>query len=597
MEKPIPNSFNNKPVFFHIPKNAGTYIFNRLFVYSLVFNQFCDKKYNRRIDVFKGSDIAYRIICIDREDVCNQSDKIRKFSDRVFEINFKDCTKELLEGIYVFAIVVSDIAFSCYEEEFFKLFPKDQSFYKFISFREPFNRAKSIYNYSQSERSSHEKIHNVFEGLSFEEYICSKKFEESWLVKKILGLDDEHDVTQVEFNKACELLQDFDIFDVQESESAIEQIIKKTYKITKYDDQDVYNIWPDVKNEAKKEKTLTLEELNKDCQDIFLEKSFWDKKIYDKYTKQDSLKKTKVINCFYDGSTSGFGDFLRGSLNLYGHCLSQGLDFDIDISCHRIRKFFKPRKYSGCRYFNIHDCQKAANQNTHFLHASKAQFDGLLKEEPIPTKKFAFTNFHPCLLAGDIINYLNKMPPIPRRIRNWFKNNLNFSDNIKQAVETELERKGLKEGEFDVLHFRIGDTESYSENFEKSNLSPRYEQCYNICKEHFEKNQKPIVVLSDSNDFKEFLQNQRNKNLNIFHLKSSHTQNQPADFEGYIDYDDENLFYNVFDMAILSCANQVESYTIYYHGSGFAYWVCKIHDVPIKLKILTNEGFPEKHKT
>ena len=58
---------------------------------------------------------------------------------------------------------------------------------------------------------------------------------------------------------------------------------------------------------------------------------------------KETNEKPKLVNCFYDGAISGFGDFLRGSIHLYQRCKSHNLDFDIDIKNHPINEFISSK--------------------------------------------------------------------------------------------------------------------------------------------------------------------------------------------------------------------------------------------------------------
>ena len=49
------------PVFFHIPKNAGTYVYNAS--YWTISNNLLNSEKPWSLEVFKNNQIAYRIIC------------------------------------------------------------------------------------------------------------------------------------------------------------------------------------------------------------------------------------------------------------------------------------------------------------------------------------------------------------------------------------------------------------------------------------------------------------------------------------------------------------------------------------------------------
>ncbi len=580
------NGLRKLPVFFHIPKNAGTFILNRIFAYSIAFNK-GNQLYNRRVHVLKDGHIAYRIIVIDNDNLCEQNNKFKKESDRVFEIEFEDVDKKIFDSLYIFSVVVCDISFSSYKADLSLLLPEDIFLYKFISFREPFSRALSLYNYSKEKKSSHEEIHGAFSDLSLEEYISSDNIQDSWLIKRMLNLPDKHNVTQADFNSVCDLLDDFHVINYKRSSELIEDFFYNHCDLKAKDNKEILNLWASHYNSTDEIKKSRLEDLPKESRDIFNDKTFWDKKLYDKYTKKENKNaRGKIVNCFYDGSTSGLGDFLRGSVHLYNHCMSKKIDFDVDMSHHPIKKFFKHGYSKKIPFFMINDYQSLSLRSGNFLHCLKTHVDQCLNSTRRGEVKYITSNLHPCVLSGNnIVNYQNKMPPLNRKCADWFRKKFDFCDQVNKLSEKVLAKNNLQEKEYDVLHFRLGDAESYSKEFNKEELLPRYKECLNKCFDFYENNKKPLIIMSDSNDFKQYIEG-KNKNFIVIHLKSNHTQNSPCGFEGSTDFSDDNLLHTVLDMKLLTLARKVESHSIYYHGSGFAFWICKIYNVPFSMNII-----------
>ena len=98
--------------------------------------------------------------------------------------------------------------------------------------------------------------------------------------------------------------------------------------------------------------------------------------------------------------------------------------------------------------------------------------------------------------------------------------------------------------------------------------------------------------MSDSNELKKFiklkLESEKEYELPIFimHEESSHTQKNPnTAIKQNLEIDKSGLYYAVLDMKIASLAKEVTSYSVYFWGSGFINWICKIYDVPITMNI------------
>ena len=296
--------------------------------------------------------------------------------------------------------------------------------------------------------------------------------------------------------------------------------------------------------------------------------------------------KGKIVNCFYAGSTSGFGDFLRGSIHLYNHCKSKNLYFDMDISNHPIKKYFDFNDSQKIPYFMINSHIDLALNSVNFLHSLKSQAESCLNSTKKGEVKYIFSNLHQCLFSGNnIVKYQNKMPPLNRKCREWFQGKLAFCKEVEDFCALIMNQNNIKKGEFDILHFRLGDAESFSEDFNKEELLPRYKELFGKCLDYKNKNKKPTMIMSDSNHFKEYIKS-KGDDFIVPHLKSNHTQQSPCGFDGLINFNEDSLFHTVLDMKLLSCARNVESRSVYCHGSGFAFWICKVYNVPFKMKII-----------
>jgi len=582
------NKARKIPVFFHIPKNAGTFVLNRLFAYGMALNKKDhERTSNKRIHILNDGDIAYRLIVFDLNDTCNTDDRFNQVSERLFEIDIKKITQELIESFCVFALVVTDISFNKYEEEIFPFMPKEAELYKLIPLRDAFSRAVSIFNYSNSKKSSHEKIHGLYKDYSLEEYLRSGEVEESWLIRKLLGLSDDHYISQKNFNEACKILDDFEVFDYKDSQKLIENFFLNFYNFKQENMQWIFDLWCPIYNKNKKKSTCSIEDFSDEVKELFLEKTFWDNKLYKKYKYIEKQSKNgKIVNCFYNGSTSGFGDFLRGSIHLYNHCKSKNLDFDVDISNHPIKRYFNFNNDQKIPYFMINDYQALALNSANFLHSLKSQVTSCLNSTKKGEVKYIFSNLHQCVLSGNnIIKYQNKMPKLNKKCSEWFQNKFTFCKEVEDSSSLIMNQNNIKKGGFDILHFRLGDIESFSEDFDKEELLPRYKELLKKCLDYKKENKKPTMIISDSNHFKEYIKNKTDDFI-IPHLKSNHTQQSPCGFNGSSNFNEESLFHTALDMKLLSSARNVESRSIYYHGSGFAFWICKIHNVPFKMKII-----------
>lgn len=304
-----------------------------------------------------------------------------------------------------------------------------------------------------------------------------------------------------------------------------------------------------------------------------------------KKTINENQKNGLIVNCFHDNADAGFGDFLRGSINLLNHCKSKKLDFDININNHRIKKYFEPIK-SKNKLFKINDLALKANLNRPFIHSLKKYTEEEISSTSNCEIKYIFSNYHPCLVDNiDTIKYLNSMPPMNDRCCSWFKNKLQFTQEVNDAVNEKLESQKLKPGKFNVLHFRLGDKNSFGDKDKE--IKKIYKKCLFECFLKSAEDDKPIVVLSDSNELKSYILEKNNEMpIHILHLKSNHMQKKPSRFSGEIEISDDDLFHAVLDMKLVTLSSSVESHSVYSHGSGFVYWLAKIFSIKVKLNFL-----------
>lgn len=304
------------------------------------------------------------------------------------------------------------------------------------------------------------------------------------------------------------------------------------------------------------------------------------------------VAKGKIVNCFYDGSDSGFGDFLRGSIHLYDLCKKHKLDFDVDLSYHPICKYFdldSRFRYSKGDINCITQQTKEKYGFAYYKYYMREVFQTLSSTKDNEIKYiFSIFNWSCNIKPKHLIDHNNHNQKLTEDCSTFFRERLKFSDIIKNSVESELRDKNIKS--FDLLHFRLGDNISFlNKNNDITQTPPNNEKCFQICLDKYTSNSLPIVVISDSNELKKFIKNQAQElklPFYVFHLESGHMQKRPSSLEdedGDFLYTEDNLFYAVFDMKLISTARSAESFSVYPWGSGFLSWMAQIYNVPITL--------------
>lgn len=285
-----------------------------------------------------------------------------------------------------------------------------------------------------------------------------------------------------------------------------------------------------------------------------------------------------IYNCLYKESSCGIGDFLRGSCFLFEALKTYDVNFDIDLTFHPIKQYFK--NINSNIIFNISDIididknSKKCNQN--YIHCLVEELKNALNLEQ--ENIFISNNFSDILLLEkeEMINF-----NLSSDCQDFFKKKLQFTNEIIEYANEQT--KNIKN--YDIFHFRCGDYElvKQSVSISTDNLNNKnYNIDYNNCLNSIHQLSNNPLVISDSNNLKKFLEN---NGIDILHKHSQHSSINPGILEN-IEYDDNALFYTALDMYLMSKARKIYSYSVYPWGSGFCFWISKIFNIPIQITTL-----------
>ena len=106
------------------------------------------------------------------------------------------------------------------------------------------------------------------------------------------------------------------------------------------------------------------------------------------------------------------------------------------------------------------------------------------------------------------------MPPLNNRCCAFLKSRLQFTDQINSFVDDCLKQEGLKPIGYNIIHFRLGDQNSFSDH--GKNLEELYKDCLVKCFFKSNEDDKPIIVLSDSNDLKKIFKRKKQNTTNPY---------------------------------------------------------------------------------
>lgn len=231
--KPIHQNFN-LPVFYHVPKNAGTFAMSLIFLYLRMLRRKIsvggiEKRFetNRNIVIKKGHLEIARILAFDPNNECSKCDLyIRgiKEDETHYIIELNDIEKIDLKKLNLFTIVIEADGFKFHKEILNKF--KNYDCKKFILLREPIKRMMSFFNYITSESAKHEPTYGIIPN-NLSEYIQSSHLEDSWLIRQFANINDTDGINDDHYNETHNELKNFHIADVKNTENLIKDVYRR----------------------------------------------------------------------------------------------------------------------------------------------------------------------------------------------------------------------------------------------------------------------------------------------------------------------------------------------------------------------------------
>ena len=273
------------PVFFHIPKNAGTYIGSMSLpcLRQYITESDIDIWEWYHLDVRRDDTTYYRIIGYrsrgDLNDRYIRQPGLGNHRISFYNVDIKDLN---FEDFIPFALTVVDRGFTNYKEDIYNRLPSEIKPYEFMCLREPYSRIQSLYSYIQSNQSNHEPTNSAYDSLSFVEYLNSSLLEGGWLIRRLLGIEDQIPIEHKHFERVCQILDNMLICDIGDVFSCICKVYKDCYGIdvsTSLTSGDCACY-----NKTYNKVNVPFDSLDDKTRSAFLNQTMWDRKIYDIYS-------------------------------------------------------------------------------------------------------------------------------------------------------------------------------------------------------------------------------------------------------------------------------------------------------------------------
>ena len=287
------------PVFLHIPKNGGTYTMNLLMAYfSRIFNESQNQEdfFIKRITVESDSyNLTVFVKFTDEYHKTDSSIKLHPFAIKSGADNPKaracemSTIKEYLKNkrLIILAINVEPISDNDMRvglgEAHNLLSLVNSRPCNFTLMRDTLSRQQSLFYYLTGEESSHEPTHGSIVETSLIDYLQSEDLEDSWLVRVLTDVSSDTNLNEHWFNKTIDYLNsnNFSIGDISQTDETINKILNDCYgeKINQLDKQSIF------RNSTQNKHKITISDLNEKIKQKFLDRTYWDRKLWERYCK------------------------------------------------------------------------------------------------------------------------------------------------------------------------------------------------------------------------------------------------------------------------------------------------------------------------
>ena len=156
-----------------------------------------------------------------------------------------------------------------------------QHLLEFTVLRDPYARSRSLYNYIKSDNSAHEPNHDSIVSDDFYEYLTSYELEDSWIIRTVLSLRDDVIIEPRHFTACCKYLDHWRIADISNVDLLIDKVFHGSYGILQRDvEPEVVDVW---KNSTPHKVKIRFQDLRRDVQEQFLDRTYWDRALWNKY--------------------------------------------------------------------------------------------------------------------------------------------------------------------------------------------------------------------------------------------------------------------------------------------------------------------------
>lgn len=294
------------PVFYHIPRCAGTYILSHLM--NPWLHDFHKMKVREANQKNKPAKRSYCKLHLNPDDslkfpgnigIIASADENKLSLPGLVSSMSLDDFKKYLRGdlLEVRGVVINPLKGDTRKildivEEICQIASSEP--YYFTILRKPLDWHRSIFYYLR-DIGTWEPTYGRFDGMSFSDYINSKYLTDSWIIRNILGLPEDKQITDVEYNKAIRVLSRFNIGFFDEMPKFLKRLKEEFGFLVHGVDTNEDSI-----NKNKLSSKEDVSELSEQDIKTFNERTKYDRMLYDHFKLNNHAGKKIKIYTYYD---------------------------------------------------------------------------------------------------------------------------------------------------------------------------------------------------------------------------------------------------------------------------------------------------------
>ena len=274
---------------------------------------------------------------------------------------------------------------------------------------------------------------------------------------------------------------------------------------------------------------------------------------------------------------TGFGDFIRGCYFIMEFCECFNLKYDINFN-HPLSSFLKNKNTNISLNENIlKNISLFEKTNS---HSSTIDSNGNIQ---INTSYEIINEFDDYIKQNNSIQndimyvYTIAFPNnyISNKNRCYMRHILEPTDEINENIDLILNNLNLKKNEYSVIHIRCGD--NYLNENDRKFTNDYVTKLSNKIISNIKVSNKYLLI-TDNNPIKKIL-------VNKFPFIKTFLKDITHFGEG-IRQEIYKIKNTMLDFYLLSYSNNIDSYSVYGHGSGFSKWCAVTYNIPYTCKMI-----------